>query len=420
VAKYSKSHLSDSALDSRVRAIHASERGVTAEALAYLAEFDHRRLYLAAGYPTMYDFCVHELKLSEDSACKRIRAARAARDFPGIFDAVAEGRLHLSAIVLLAPRLTAENAVELLEAASGKTRPQLEHVLAERFPRPDVATKLEALPVPPCTLVATESTVLSAPGRMEAAGPPPRVKPLAPQRFSLQCTLDEETHDLLRRAQALLAHQVPAGDISEVLKRSLRLLVARLEQRKFATTQSPRKAGGRASSDTRYIPAETKRAVSQRDGGQCTYVSEAGHRCEARSRLQYDHIEPVARGGETSVANLRLRCRAHNQYAADQVFGADFMKHKREAAAEGRATGKRATEPPTPSATERSSVTPVPPDHDVVPCLRELGFRMDEARRAAAYCATIPSATVEQKVRAALAFLRPKTRFSGGQHVAAT
>jgi hypothetical protein len=42
----------------------------------------------------------------------------------------------------------------------------------------------------------------------------------------------------------------------------------------------------------------------------------------------------VARGGDATVETIRLRCRAHNQYVAELVFGAKFMKTRRE---EGRA-----------------------------------------------------------------------------------
>jgi len=62
-------------------------------------------------------------------------------------------------------------------------------------------------------------------------------------------------------------------------------------------------------------------------------VSESGHRCEACRPLEFDHVIEVARGGDTSVENLRLRCRAHNQFAAEQTFGKEFMRHKRIVAA---------------------------------------------------------------------------------------
>jgi hypothetical protein len=45
-----------------------------------------------------------------------------------------------------------------------------------------------------------------------------------------------------------------------------------------------------------------------------------------------DHVEPLARGGDATVANLRLRCRTHNQYEAERSFGSEFMHRKREEA----------------------------------------------------------------------------------------
>jgi hypothetical protein len=86
--------------------------------------------------------------------------------------------------------------------------------------------------------------------------------------------------------------------------------------------------------------------VRARDQERCTFVSESGHRCEARKALEFDHVLEVARGGEATVDGIRLRCRAHNQYQAERTYGAEFMRHKRVAAAEGRAAAKaRAAKP---------------------------------------------------------------------------
>src|SRR2546427_740761 len=56
----------------------------------------------------------------------------------------------------------------------------------------------------------------------------PRVTPLAPQRFAVQFTMDQETRDLLCYAQELLGHQVAPGDIAAVFKRALQTLVPQL------------------------------------------------------------------------------------------------------------------------------------------------------------------------------------------------
>jgi 5-methylcytosine-specific restriction endonuclease McrA len=113
-----------------------------------------------------------------------------------------------------------------------------------------------------------------------------------------------------------------------VLKRALDSLVLELEKQKFA--KSARSRPQRGAANGRRVPAEVKRTVWQRDHGQCTFVSDRGKRCEATTRLEFDHIEPVARGGQASVGGIRLRCRAHNQYAAERTFGTEFMRWKRE------------------------------------------------------------------------------------------
>src|SRR2546427_5332374 len=120
--RYSLSHVSDQALGRDLATLVARERAATADVVAHIAEFDERRLYLPAAYPSMFAYCVGELRFSEEAASKRIHAARKARLYPAIFTALAEGRLHLSAVVMLAPHLTPQNADELISSASHKTK----------------------------------------------------------------------------------------------------------------------------------------------------------------------------------------------------------------------------------------------------------------------------------------------------------
>ena len=131
---YSLSQLADHVLLRDLATILKQDRVTTATLLAHLAEVDTRKLYLPAGYPSMYLYCVGELKLSEDSAAKRIQAARTARQFPAIFPALAEGRLHLSAVVLLAAHLTPGTAEELLAAAEHKTSAEIKTAAGRTLP----------------------------------------------------------------------------------------------------------------------------------------------------------------------------------------------------------------------------------------------------------------------------------------------
>jgi 5-methylcytosine-specific restriction endonuclease McrA len=429
VNRYSLTHVSDSALLRDLRSLLARERAATAELLTHLAEVDERRLYAEAGYPSMFAWCVGEFHLSEEAAFKRIRSARVARQHPAVFAMLADGDLHLSAVVMLAAYLTPENAAGLLAAARHQTKAGLERLLAERFPRPDLPLRIESLH-PAIQLVPGRVGTADprlVPERVEAADfqlspgtvklsdtklsvasftaapshetARSRVAPLSPGRFGLQFTVGQETHEKLRYAQALLGHAVPTGNLGQVLDRALDALIARLERRRFAATSRPRRPGRqrRDSANPRHVPAEVRRAVWQRDGGQCTFVSEAGHRCPARTRLEFDHIEPVARGGHATVKGMRLRCRTHNQYAAEKAFGAGFMARKREAAQrETEAERARA------AAEAEAARARVAAADEVVPWLRALGLRLDEARRAAATCESIPGAPLEERVRLAL------------------
>jgi len=146
---YSLSHLSDQILLRDLAALITRDRRITAALLAHLAEVDSRELYRQAGYGSTYLFCVEAFGLSEEMALKRIRAARAARRFPTIFEAVADGRLNVSAIVMLASHLgedrSERDGLELLTAAERKTNTEIAQLLAERYPKPDVPASVRRI-----------------------------------------------------------------------------------------------------------------------------------------------------------------------------------------------------------------------------------------------------------------------------------
>jgi hypothetical protein len=84
--------------------------------------------------------------MSEGEAYRRILAARLGRKFPIVTALLASGAVHLSALELLRDHLTEENHAELLEAASGKSKREVQQMVATRFPQPDASTKIRKLP----------------------------------------------------------------------------------------------------------------------------------------------------------------------------------------------------------------------------------------------------------------------------------
>src|SRR6266852_5245290 len=86
-------HLSNDDLVAAVNSLARCEREATACLLAHLAELDARRLYLAAGFSSLFTYCCTVLHLSEPAAYSRIEAARAARRFPVVLPMLGEGAL---------------------------------------------------------------------------------------------------------------------------------------------------------------------------------------------------------------------------------------------------------------------------------------------------------------------------------------
>ena len=164
--------------------------------------------------------------------------------------------------------------------------------------------------------------------------------PLSPDRYKLSLTIGGDTLEKLRLAKDMLGHAIPNGDDVAVLDRALTTLIADLARKKFAATRKPRPTAQPRPTRgnkprTRNIPAAVKRAVWVRDLGRCAFVAATGHRCNARRFVEFHHLDPYALGGETSVDQIELRCRRHNDYEGRLYFGKrrrDGMGVVREAA----------------------------------------------------------------------------------------
>ena len=406
------SKLSAPALLTEFAATLAHDRGTTVDLLIQIGEIEARKLYRAQSCADMYAYCFDVLNMSESTAARRTRVARAARQFPVILPMVAEGKLHLSAVSLLATHLKPENAASLLAEATHKSKAEVELILARRFPKPDVPESVRALGDPsasasptaqvvaniaaqlsPVTVVPTDSiestkseeplcasdeshkvrqivsqmvaaaaakcgsesvsqsllanitdavaeTIVNAAAAVVPAVQPTestaKVTPRSAGRFAWQLTADQEMQDLLEQAQELIGRAGPK-DLAQVLKRGLQALVESLRNAKYATTSKPREAPVNANG--RHVPRSLVRAVSERDGCQCTFVGPDGRRCTERSDLQFDHRIPFARGGRTTVDNLRQLCGPHNQHEAEHVYGVEHMRERRAAS---RARAERA------------------------------------------------------------------------------
>jgi 5-methylcytosine-specific restriction endonuclease McrA len=219
-------------------------------------------------------------------------------------------------------------------------------------------------------LTTTDLAAPATPARVTSTAPDPtgagyRVpESLAPERYKVQFTATAEYVRLVEEAKALLAHAAPRASLDEIHLRALRAFVTLLRKQKYAIAETPSHqahpdvAGepptaqreqptfepapveegteahqprqGRQDCQRRqrgrYIPAAVRRAVFKRDGQQCTHTDRTGRRCTETHRLEFHHLEPFARGGEHTVANLALRCAAHNSLAAENDYGRERIE----------------------------------------------------------------------------------------------
>src|SRR6478736_3889028 len=393
---------------------------LTAQVLAHLVELEERMLHLELGFASLFSYCVEALGMSEGAAGRRVAAARVCRRFPGAFEQIARGQLHLCVLCALAPHLTADNATELMDACRGKTRRQVEELLALRFPRPDVREQIRRLPTrtaavavaeqaPPVAQaveslaplaggVETSSGQIFGQSSAISANPPSppmgpvaapaaqsgatassdsrrrarELEPLSVDRFGVHFTADAELRDLIERAWALASHRLPNGDLASLMKLMAASFVQQEEKRRFGVGARRRRNTSRTKlesktkpvlrtktdatspnqtvadpvvkpsqpsrvtppggakpshSSTRYLSADVRREVHERDGGRCVFVSASGRRCDARAFVQLDHVVPFARRGGSEVSNLRLLCRAHNRF---HPFGCHEACHARQ------------------------------------------------------------------------------------------
>ncbi len=331
--------VSDDALEGNLRALLSGSGRTDAQVVAHLAEVDARRLHLLGGR-SLFEYCLVRLGLSESEAYYRICAARAARQYPLVFELLERREIHLTTIALIGKRLCDENHRELLAEVGGKTKRQVLEIIARRWPKSAVASEVRRLPV-------RASAV--------AAGPTGTLEPLDGESCRLQLHVSSALNAKLELARDLMSHANPSGDLAVVVERALDFLIEKLHQRRFGQTKRAGAGGGngRKSAEPRapadqsaapvlsttsstetattarkrtHIPNEVRRQVLERDGLGCAYVAPDGHRCGARAFLQIDHQQAWAKGGEDDIANLRVLCAAHNRLCAEKAFGADVVR----------------------------------------------------------------------------------------------
>ena len=319
--------LTDSCLLERSLGLVAEEKRITLELTDYLREIERRMLYAEIGYSSLFDFCIRHLGLSEGSTHRRISVMRLIRDLPSVRAEIEAGRLSLSSATTL-------NGFFQAEKRRGKRM-----TLAEKEA---VVQQVIGLSKRECDAKLFEISPQAMPREKERV--------ISATETEIRFIADKELMRMLEELRGLLAHRLPSGANSEIIKCALAELIAALKKSKMG---SPRDviivggggdgeeaaepagqnlAAGLGSSDgggapglRTHLASALRREVWSRAGGRCEFHTADHKRCFSRYALEIDHILPVSQGGGGDLANLRLVCRTHNQQQALAKVGPEIM-----------------------------------------------------------------------------------------------
>ena len=219
----------------------------------------------------MFRYCIDVLNLSEAEAYRRIGAARLSRKYPVLLTMLEDGRIHLCGIAVLAKHLTEANYENVLARATHKSKRELEELVAELAPKPDVPPTVRKRPQRKAQSKPPTSSSEASADNAERPEPPPapeppvaqekraKVEPLSPARYKVEFTASAELRDKLERLEALM----PGSDLAAIIDAAVSEKLERLEAKRFGKTSRPRRNAEDADTlpGVRGISAPVKRIV---------------------------------------------------------------------------------------------------------------------------------------------------------------
>src|SRR6185436_13783826 len=118
-------HIPDETLFATVRRLTARSNVALADLLAHLGEVERRGIHRERACPSLYTYCIYELRMSEDAAFRRAKAAGIVRRYPEMRNAIAKGEIHLTGLLMIAPYLGGEHHEEVLRPSRFRSKREL-------------------------------------------------------------------------------------------------------------------------------------------------------------------------------------------------------------------------------------------------------------------------------------------------------
>ena len=282
--------ITDSNLIANTETLAREERGLLTKVLHHLREIERRRLYSSLGYKSLFDFATRKLGYSEDQAYRRIAAMRLLSELPDVETSIQSGALSLTHISLAHQHFQREKK-HGGQALSAEAKASVLEKIANRPIREAEQITLSL------------STMPNAPS-------PDQIKIVADDRIEFRFQANSRVRGKVEHLKGLLAHKRPSLNLGELFEILCEIGIKQLSP---AVPLPPRKRRV-----IKISKAQMRRTVFKRAGNQC-------ERCGSTYSLEVDHIKPQAKGGATTLDNLRVLCRSCNQRHAISELGLEKM-----------------------------------------------------------------------------------------------
>ena len=281
-----------------LQAVELSKNYQSCEAklLDVLIKIDQNKIYLSLGLPSLFQYCVDALKLSEAQSYSFMTVCRKSKDIPELKSEIQSGRLSLSKARRIVPVLTKENHQVWIEKAKNLPKAELEREVAK---------------ISPYSIKMKE-----------------QARAIGENHIRLKLEIDETIWKDIKRAQVLLMNKRRKSlDLEGTLKELVESFLIKndpLRIQKFTRENSMSKENqsitpierdrARGKQVTkRYLSRSLRREIFQRDQGKCSFKGINGKICGSQSFLEIHHIKPWSLGGTHDPQNLQSLCSAHHR-----------------------------------------------------------------------------------------------------------
>ncbi len=308
--------ISNQELLNRMDKLVQSERKLTHVILCHINEVESRRLYAELGFDSMFGYLTRHCGYGEDSAYRRLQAARLLKKNPTIATKLEQGVLNLTQLTRVQKcikqesnagvAIGTEKTLQILEQIENKSSFETKQVLAVEFNQP----------------IQTHEVL----------------KPQSDDTVRLELTFTAEQMKMLEQVKSLLSHSLPnnswADVITHLAERHIQKILGKdhqLKEQASVPTQTRTQMlapSAKAALSTPSFTAKRKRAgikitlrrrLLKKANYCCEYIDQKTKaRCQSHYQLQIDHRIPFALGGSDAESNLRVFCRSHNLLAAKQ------------------------------------------------------------------------------------------------------